>query len=95
MKRTKHQGRPSLYADDYVTPAERAELGDIEANHLARERHLQRAKAQRHVLLTEDDVAAVRPKPSGGPPSATRREILAWRRATLAGAGLPWRDAAP
>lgn len=80
--------RPSLYADDYLEPGERAYFGDDEALDIAEERyHEPRAR----YVPPEPDVVDERPEVDDDREDDAAREVLDWRAAVLDGRPLAWR----
>lgn len=94
-KRRRQTGRPSMYADDFLAPDERRDLGDDEAMNLALDRSLAARRRHRPAPVTEDDVTAVRPEVEQDRDDETAREVLAWRAALLDGRPLAWRTKGP
>lgn len=94
LRNSRKDERRSLYADDWVTDAERDDLGDEAAAALALRRHGDARRGRPAFEPTEGDVVHDR----AGLPTGGRRdkavvvEIEAYRRAVLAGQPLPWRD---
>ena len=60
-KRRRQTTRPTLFADDYLAPGERRDLGDDDAMSVALDRSLAARRRYRPPPLTEDDLAAERP----------------------------------
>lgn len=84
--------RLTTWADQYVTPAERAELGDDDAAVLAWERMRERERGRPPEPLAEGDLVAERPEVPDRPDDPVIIEIMAYRRHLVSGRpGLPWR----
>ncbi|WP_191563452.1 hypothetical protein [Janibacter melonis] len=92
-RKTTSQGGPlSLWADDYLEPGERDDLGDRAAAEVAWERYRRLARTRPREELTEDDVSPTRPEVVDGPMTEAALAVTAIREAMITGFAMPYRD---
>lgn len=86
--------RPTFWANQYVSPAEREALGDDDAALLAEDRRRARIHRRHDPGIDPEQVASTREGlPKGARITDTTVEVLAQRIHLLNGwPGLPWRD---